>query len=92
MLLAEFLCLIGALGATGVGLSSVIAWTRQHKKLQVEVEERDKARRQALAEALRSKDYARLDDWLILHGHEVAPDLRKHIETRRDDLYLEANP
>ena len=45
-----------------------------------------------LRKALQSHDYRQLDDWLVLYGDKISSDLKKHVDIRRDELYIEKNP
>lgn len=96
MIFAELLVLLSILGASGVGLSAIVTWNQQRsqqlRSKQRFDEERIETRTKALEEALKTRDHSKLDDWLILHGDEVSADLRRHIEARRDELFIAANP
>lgn len=44
-----------------------------------------------LRSALASRDYKRLDDWLVLHSDHASEKLKKHVALRRDELYIESS-
>jgi hypothetical protein len=89
VILAEIIAL---LGASGVGISAIVAWARKADR---EGKERKRFRDQMhrdLRDALASRDYRKLDDWLVIYVDELTPEVRKHVELRRDELYIEKNP
>lgn len=92
MIVAEFLALLGLLGAGALGASAVVAWVkRMNADADKEIEHAERMH-DDLRKALQSHDYRQLDDWLVLYGDKVSPDLKKHVDNRRDELYIEKNP
>lgn len=45
-----------------------------------------------LEKALTSKDYNKLNDWLVLYADEISDELKQSVEARRDELFIETNP
>ncbi len=85
MIFAEFLVLLALLGGTGFGGYFLLS---RFKKNQLKTDRKF----DDLREALRSNNYKKIDDWMILYGHTTGGPLREHIQSRRDELYLEKNP
>jgi hypothetical protein len=44
-----------------------------------------------LHSALRSRDYRQLDDFMVMWADRVPEEIKKHIQQRRDELYIEAD-
>lgn len=85
MIITEFLILLALLGGVGLGGYAILA---KFKRSQLQTDQKFND----LREALRSNDYRKIDNWMILYGHTVGGILRDHIQSRRDELYLEKNP
>lgn len=92
MLFAEFLALLGILGAAGLGVGAIVSQSRRAAFLDFEQRRREKVQHDDLRVALQSRDYRQLDDWLALYGDRCDPVVRQHVEQRRTDLYIEKNP
>lgn len=92
MIFAEFLALIGILGAGGLGITAIVQWAKRSSAEAEEQHKRDERMHDDLRAALKARDYRLLDDWLVLYGERISGDLKKHVELRRDELYIEKNP
>ena len=80
MVVAEFLALLGLLGAGGLGISAVIAWVkRMNANADKEIEHAEQMH-DDLRRALQSHDHRQIDDWLVLYGDNVSSDLKKHVD------------
>ncbi len=91
MILAEIIALLALLGASGIGVTAVISWARRS-----DADSKDRKRfkaqmQQDLRDALSSRDYKRLDDWMLIYADEMSPAMRKQLEQRRDELFIEAD-
>lgn len=91
MIFAEFLALIALL--TGIGLSGklVLEWIRSSDEKNRSERYLDATVQDDLCRALRSEDYRRLDDFLVTWADRVPKEIKKHIEHRRNELYIEAD-
>lgn len=92
MIAAELLALVGLLMGGGIGVTAILAWANGSSHRQRAEQAKADERARTLELALKSRDHRQLDDWLLVHGDEVSKDLRKHIELRRDELYIDSNP
>lgn len=89
MIFAEIIVLLGLLGALGTIAWTGGEWVRKNDKVRLK---RVDQRAQDLREALASRDYHKLDDWLIIYADDMPENVKNHVMIRRDELYLEKNP
>ena len=91
MVVADLIALVmvmGGLGMAGKWLFSAIR-SGDEKRHRNEVEQ--EKMREDLRAALASKDYRKLDDFMVVWANVVDPGAMKHIKERRDELYVEDN-
>ena len=91
MIAAEFIALVALLFGGGIGLSAVVSWIRRADANAHEDQRQVAQMREDLRSALRSRDYRRLDDFMVMWSDRIDPAARKHLELRRDELYIEAD-
>jgi hypothetical protein len=85
MLFIELVALLTALGVTGVSITSVVAFIkRRGVKVDQAIE--------AAARAIQSGDFRQIDGVLVLYANALPKDVKKKLEERRTELFLEANP
>lgn len=86
--------IIGALvvlGLLGIGGKSILSlWSMASASQHAKIEER-KVMHNDLATALASLDYRKLQDFLVLWGDKVDRELKKVVQQRIDELYIEPN-
>lgn len=92
MIFGEIVALLAVLGASGFGISALVAYAKKADADQARAQARADKRQQDLRDALRSRDYRKLDDFLLLYANELSNVEKKQILIRRDELYVEANP
>ena len=92
MIFAEFMALVAILGGGGIGLSFLVSWAKRADARAFRLDRRREEQSNDLRDALASRDYRQLEDWLVLYGSDVADDVKKHVKERRDELYNEKNP
>lgn len=92
MLFAEFLALIGILGGSVVGVTGIARLLQNSAKNSERKAAQILKRHADLEEALTSRDHNKLNDWLVLYAEEISPETKQHVESRRDELYIEKNP
>jgi|HubBroStandDraft_2_1064218.scaffolds.fasta_scaffold1218570_1 hypothetical protein len=91
MAAAEILALVALLFGGGMGVRALVSWLHRADAHDVERLRRDHQMRTDLRDALRSGDHRRLDDFLVMWGSEIDAPTLKHLEQRRDELYIEAD-
>jgi len=91
MILAEFLALLLFITL----LVTCIVWSFQYfsyRKKRAELElKRLKEMQDQLLKALDAKSYSKLQDWILLYGDSCDESLRQRVETRRDELFIDAD-
>lgn len=92
MIFGEIVALLAVLGVSGFGISALVAYAKRMDADQARAQTRSDKRQQELREALRSRDYRKLDDFMLLYAGELDEGVRKQIQIRRDELYVETNP
>jgi hypothetical protein len=92
LIFGEIVALLAVLGASGFGISALVAYAKKADAEQARREAHEVKRQQELRDALKSRDYRKLDDYMLLYAKELSSDEKKHIQIRRDELYVEANP
>ena len=93
MIFGEIVALLAVLGASGFGISAIVAYAKKADAERAKQLAHDDKRNVDLRIALKSRDYRQLDDWLIIYRSEITNEtLLKQIQIRRDELYVEANP
>jgi hypothetical protein len=92
MIFAEIVTLLAVLGASGVGVSAILAHARRAAADRQARRVRADRCQDDLRSALESRDYRRLDDFMLLYASELSDGEKKQILIRRDELYVEANP
>ena len=92
MLFAEFLALLAILGGGGLGITALVSWGRAAEVKRKATEKKSEEMHKDLRAALKARDYKLLEDWLVLYGDYISTDLRKHVELRKDELFIEKNP
>jgi len=92
MIIAEFIVICAGLVTIGLGTSMFVSMVKRtgveitRKHLNEDLMQHD------LCEALRSRDHRQIDDWLTVYAGKIDRDVYTHVKTRRDELWLEANP
>lgn len=84
MIFAEVLALLALAGGSAF---TIIGLARHSTNSRM----RERQMQDDLRAALQSKDYRRLEDWLILYADTASSEMKKHVQQRRDELYVEAN-
>lgn len=92
MIFGEFVALLAVLGTSYFGISALVAYAKKSDAEQARAQARADKRQQELRDALRSRDYRKLDDFMLLYANELDESVKKQIQIRRDELYVEANP
>jgi len=92
MIFGEIVALLAVLGASGFGISALIAFASKSEAERKQRDARSDKRQQELRDALKSQDYRKLDDYMLLYAGEIDEGVRKQIQIRRDELYVESNP
>lgn len=92
MIFAEIVTLLAVLGASGFGISALVAYAKKADAEQARKQARSDKRQQELRDALKSRDYRKLDDFMLLYASELSDGEKKQILIRRDELYVETNP
>lgn len=92
MIFGEIVALLAVLGVSGFGISAIFAYVKKADADQVRNQARADRRQQELRDALKSRDYRKLDDYMLLYSAELDESVRKQIQLRRDELFVEANP
>ncbi len=91
MIVAELLALLGILGAAGLGITSIVSWSRRSATEQQDRQRRSKQMNSDLRSALESRDHRRLDDWMIIYDDLAHPDVKEHVKIRRDELFVDSH-
>lgn len=91
MIAADLLAIIVVLGLLGLGGKSLFSALHSGEKKRHHKEAEQEKMREDLRAALASKDYRKLDDFMVVWANVVDPDVMKHIKERRDELYIESN-
>lgn len=89
MIFAELLALVALLSGIGISGKLVWEWIRSSDEKGRAERLRDVAMQDDLRTALLSRDYRRLDDFLVMWADRVPKEIKKHVEQRRDELYIE---
>lgn len=92
MIFGEIVALLAVLGASGFGISALVAYAKKADAEQARKQARSDKRQQELRDALKSRDYRKLDDFMLLYASELSDGEKKQILIRRDELYVETNP
>lgn len=92
MIFGEIVALLAVLGASGFGISALVAYAKKADADQARKQARADKRQQELRDALKSRDYRKLDDYMLLYAGELDEGVQKQIQIRRDELYVESNP
>lgn len=82
MLAGEVLILLGIIAGSGIGIKALYGAFARSK-------ESSSNMRKDLGDALASRDFKKLDDFLILWGDKIDGEHRKLIQIRRDSLYVD---
>jgi hypothetical protein len=89
MVAADIAALLLVVGLLGLGGKSLLSSLEMFKGKRERREKDDEQMRQDLRAALQSKDYRKLDDFLVLWGTRADTQMRKHVQVRRDEMYIE---
>ncbi len=89
MLVADFLVLLIILGVGGLGTSGIIAGAKNMRQKRKALENANKQMFDDLRDALNSQSYKKLDDFLVLYADRMSETTKKHVQQRRDELYIE---
>jgi hypothetical protein len=89
MLMAEFIAFLAVFSGGAIGARALVGWFKRMDKRDDMQEKRHVEMQNDLREALRSGDYRRLEDFLVIWGADLYPPTRDHIQRRRDELYIE---
>lgn len=82
MIAGELLILLGIIAGSGIGIKALYGAFARSK-------ESSSSMRKDLGDALASRDFKKLDDFLILWGDKLDGEHRKLIQIRRDSLYVD---
>lgn len=89
MIVAEILALLATVGGIGVGIMSFTAWMTNSRQREAIDRKQNDQMHADLKDALRSGDYHRLDDWMVLYTDRATPEMKKMVTARRDELFIE---
>lgn len=89
MIFAEVLALLGVIVVGVVGYGGIEAWVRTQSRKTLDDVKHASKMQEDLREALKSHDYRRLEDWLVIYADHVTLETRKHVTARRDELYID---
>lgn len=82
MIAGELLILLGIIAGSGIGIKALYGILSRSR-------ESSSSMRKDLGDALASRDFKKLDDFLILWGDKLDGEHRKLIQIRRDSLYVD---
>lgn len=88
MIVGELIAMILGIGGLAAAAHMFDAWRRKASEDAVRSEKIRKQMQDDLRDALRSRDYNRLDDWLVMYADNITPEMRKNVESRRTELYI----
>lgn len=89
MVFGEFLFAMALIAGAVIAFRSIASAFEAMKARRVFNEQREEIRVTELRQALRSRDYRRLDDWVTLYGAEADPETTTLVKERRDEYYIE---
>ena len=89
MIFAEVLALLGVAVFGVLGLNGISAWMRSSRSKATEDSRFLQKMQEDLRDALKSRDYRRLEDWMVIYADHVTSETRKHVSARRDELYID---
>lgn len=91
MLFGELLILLALVSGGLLGTPLVLSWAKSVRWERASKRERYIKMQQDLRDALASKDYRKIDDWLLVYADDVTPKVKEQAERRRNELYVESN-
>lgn len=91
MIFAELLMLLGIVGGVGVAGLFVKEWRVESEKKRKFRESRIGQKYDDLRDALKSGDYRKLDDFIVMWGADMDLNAMKYIQSRRDEMYIDAD-
>jgi len=92
MIFAEILALLGLSGGLGVLIVGITAGARKRDADERKRQQRLDQMHEDLKAALKARDHAKLDDWLVVYADVMDGGVAAQVKIRRDELYIEKNP
>ncbi len=92
MIFAEILALLGLSGGLSVLVIGVTSSIRRNAAEEQKKQQRLDRMHEDLKAALKTREHARLDDWLVVYADIMDSGVAEQVKIRRDELYIEKNP
>lgn len=88
MVILDFLVMCGVFGFSAFGFAMIQSSGKASRKREARMD----AMHEDFKKALAARDYRKLDDFLLLYSDLIDAGVKKQIDIRRDELFIEKNP